>query len=299
MQRVVITGGTGLVGRHLNSMIGSRDYDVVNLSQGKSRNPGFRTYFWDPANGYCDREAFHEGDAIIHLAGANIGGRRWTRDRKREIMDSRTKTAELLYRSSVDAGIRPSVYVTASATGIYGSLISERVFEESDPPAADFLGETCRLWEAAAEPFKQAGVRVVMIRTAPVLAPSGSILTRMTMPAKTGLIVRMAPGNQYFPWIHITDLCSIYTKAVSDTAMSGPYNASAPDHITHDMLMREVARQKRLPLFLPHVPVWLLRIFLGELSVVLTTGSRVSPVRLEDAGFRFRYPDIISALKAC
>ena len=299
MQRVVITGGTGLVGRHLNSMLGSGDYDVVNLSRGKIRKPGFRSYFWDPANGYCDREAFHEGDAIIHLAGANIGGRRWTRDRRREIMESRTKTAELLYKSSVDAGIRPSVYVTASATGIYGSLISERVFEESDPPAADFLGETCRLWETAAEPFKQAGVRVVMIRTSPVLAPSGSIFTRMTMPAKAGLIVRMAPGNQYFPWIHITDLCSVYMKAVSDTAMSGPYNASAPDHITHDMLMREVARQKRLPLFLPHVPVWLLRIFLGELSIVLTTGSRVSPVRLEEAGFRFRYPDIISALKAC
>jgi len=109
----------------------------------------------------------------------------------------------------------------------------------------------------------------------------------------------VAPGNQYFPWIHISDLCSVYMKAIMDAAMSGPYNASAPDHITHDMLMNEVARQKRLPLFLPHIPIWLLRIVLGEMSVVLTTGSRISSGHLSDAGFRFRYPDIISALRAC
>lgn len=299
MHRVVISGGTGLVGRHLSSMLGAENYDVVHLSQRKTGLTGFRSYFWDPGRDYCDREAFHEGDAIIHLAGANIGGRRWTGNRKREIVESRTKTAALLYKYSLGAGIRPSVYVTASATGIYGSLTTDKIFKEADPPSGDFLGETCRLWEAAAEPFREAGVRVVMIRTAPVLAPSDSVLTRMTAPAKAGLIVRVAPGNQYFPWIHINDLCSAYMKAVCDGDMSGPYNASAPEHITHDMLMREVARQKRLPLFLPHVPVWLLRVFFGEMSVVLTTGSRISPERLEDTGFRFMYPDIISALGAC
>jgi hypothetical protein len=299
MQRVVISGGSGLVGRHLSSMLGRDNFDVVHLSHRKGRNTGYHTYFWDPAKGYCDREAFHDGDAIIHLAGANIGGRRWTGDRKREIVDSRTKTAEVLYESSVGAGIRPSVFVTASATGIYGSSITENVFEESDPPADDFLGETCRLWEAGAEPFRAAGIRVVIIRTAPVLAPTGSVLSKVTAAAKAGLIVRLAPGNQYFPWIHINDLCSIYVKSVSDTDMSGPYNASAPDHITHDMFMSEVARQKRLPVFLPHVPVWLMHIVLGEMSVVLTTGSRISSRRLEDAGFGFRYPDIKSALEAC
>lgn len=299
MQRVVISGGTGLVGKHLSSMLSADNFDVAHVSQRRVNKTGFLSFFWDPGNGYCDREAFHEGDAIIHLAGANIGGKRWTRERKREIIESRTKTAELLYESSVGAGSMPSVFITASGTGIYGSSISEKIFDESDPAADDFLGETCRLWEAAAEPFKAAGVRVVVIRTSPVLAPAGSVLTRMTAPARAGLIVRIAPGNQYFPWIHINDLCSIYMKAVSDTAMSGPYNASAPDHITHDMLMRAVARQKRLPVILPRVPEWLLRIFLGEMSVVLTAGSRVSSGRLIDAGFSFSYPDIVSALRAC
>jgi len=299
MQRVVISGGSGLVGRHLSLMLASDNFDVVCLSREKGKVTGCQTYFWDPAAGYCDREAFHEGDAIINLAGANIGGGRWTQDRKREIVESRTKTTELLYDSSVGAGIRPSVFVTASATGIYGSYISEKIFEETDPPADDFPGETCRLWEAGAEPFRAAGVRVVAIRTAPVLAPSGPVLSKMTAAAKIGLIVRLAPGNQYFPWIHINDLCSVYMKAASDAAMSGPYNAAAPDHITHDMLMSEVARQKRLPVFLPHVPVWFMRVIFGEMSAVLTTGSRVSSRRLEDSGFRFRYPDIKSALGAC
>jgi uncharacterized protein (TIGR01777 family) len=299
MQRVVISGGTGLVGRHLSSMLSGDNFDVVHLSHRTGKKTNYRTYFWDPGRGFCDNEAFHEGDAIIHLAGANIGSRRWTKDRRREIVESRTKTAKLLYDSSVRAGFKPSVFVTASATGIYGSSGTEKIFEEADPPSGDFLGETCRLWETASEPFKAAGVRVVIIRTAPVLAPSGSVLSKMTAPVKAGLIVRVAPGNQYFPWIHINDLCSVYLKAVRDTAMSGPYNASAPDHITYDMLMSEVARQKQLPLFLPHVPVWLLRLILGEMSVVLTAGSRISSRRLEDAGFSFRYPDIKSALRAC
>jgi NAD dependent epimerase/dehydratase family enzyme len=118
-------------------------------------------------------------------------------------------------------------------------------------------------------------------------------------PAAAGLIVRLGPGNQYFPWIHIDDLCNVYLKAVKDKSISGPFNAAAPDFITHDMLMSEIARQKHLPVFLPHVPQWLLRIMLGEMSVILITGSRVSSDRLVSSGFGFRYPDIGSALRAC
>jgi uncharacterized protein len=166
-------------------------------------------------------------------------------------------------------------------------------------PPGDFLGETCRLWEAAADPFADAGVRVVRMRTAVVLARHGSALNKMTAPARAGLIVRLGKGDQYFPWIHIDDLSAVYHKALTDTAMSGPYNAVAPHQVTHDMLMGEVARQKRLPVFLPHVPGWLLRAVLGEMAVVLTEGSRISSDRLSETGFRFRYPDISSALRAC
>ncbi len=299
MRRVVITGGTGFVGSQLSVLLEKEDYDVVHLS--RSRKPGerFRSYRWDPESGYCDNDAFKEGDTVIHLAGANIGEKRWSARRKREIISSRTETASLIYDATVASGIRPDAFITASGKDFYGTRFLEKIFSESDPPGTDFMAETCRLWEAAADPFEASGVRVVRIRTAVVLAPKGSAISKLTAPAGIGLIIRLGPGNQYFPWIHIDDLCNVYLKAVSDSTMSGPFNASVPDHITHDMLMSVLARQKHLPVFLPHVPSWLLRLILGEMSVVLTTGSRISPDRLIRSGFEFRYPDIDRALRAC
>ncbi len=298
MRRVVITGGAGFVGSHLSVLLEKEDYDVVHLS--RSRKPGerFRSYRWDPESGYCDKDAFREGDAVIHLAGANIGEKRWSARRKREIIESRTAAAGLIYNTTVASGIRPEAFITASGKDYYGTGTSEKIFSETDPPGNDFMAETCRLWEAAAVPFEAAGVRVVRIRTALVLAPEGSAISKLTAPARAGLIIRLGPGTQYFPWIHIDDLCNIYLRAVIDNTMSGAFNASAPDHITHDMLMNEIARQKHLPVFLPHVPQWLLHLVLGEMSVVLTTGSRISPDRLIRSGFEFRYPDIDQALRA-
>ncbi len=299
MKRVVITGGTGLIGSHLSDLLAGEGYEVVHLTRKIREGGKYKAYLWDPQQGYCDPGAFRDGDAIVHLAGANIGSRPWSRARRREIISSRTETAELIYRSSAGSGVMPSVFVTASGISIYGSQTTERIFREDDPAGSDFLAETCRLWESAADHFANDGARVVKIRTAVVLASSGSALSKMTLPAKAGLIVRLGPGNQYFPWIHIDDLCHIYLKAVCDGTMTGPYNASAPDHITHDMLMTVVARQKGLPVFLPHVPAWLLRAILGEMSVVLTSGSRISSERLRASGFGFIYPDLVSALQAC
>jgi uncharacterized protein len=298
MRRVVITGGTGFVGSHLSALLEKEGYDVVHLS--RSRQPGgsFRSYRWDPERGYCEKGVFKDGDTVIHLAGANIGEKRWTAKRKQVIIDSRTAAAQLIYNASVASGIKPDAYITASGKDFYGTGISEKIYSETYPPGNDFMGEVCRLWEAAADPFEAAGVRTVKIRTALVLASKGSALSKLMAPAAAGLVVRLGPGSQYFPWIHIDDLCKVYLKAVIDSTMSGPYNASAPEHITHDMLMSVIARQKHLPVFLPHVPQWLLKLVLGEMSVVLTTGSRISSERLTGAGFEFRYPDIDGALKA-
>lgn len=299
MKRVVISGGTGMIGSHLSKLLDGEGFEVVHLTRKVREGGQYRSYMWDPRQGYCDPDAFREGDAIIHLAGANIGARPWTRARRREIISSRTSTAELLYRSSAGSGVIPSVFVTASGISIYGSATTEKVYREDDPPAGDFLAQTCRLWESAADPFAAAGARVIKIRTAVVLAPSGSALSKLTLPAKAGLIVRLGSGRQYFPWIHIDDLCRIYLKAVSDVTMTGTYNAAAPDHITHEMLMAEVARQKRLPVFLPRIPGWVLKIILGEMSSVLIAGSRISSDRLMDSGFVFSYPEIARALRDC
>jgi uncharacterized protein (TIGR01777 family) len=283
---------------HLSTLLEKEKYDVVHLSRRSNPGERFKSYLWEPETGYCDKNAFKDGDTVIHLAGANIGEKRWSTERKRVIIESRTETARLIYDASVASGIRPDAFITASGKDYYGSGISEKIFGETDPPGTDFMAETCRLWEAAADPFEAAGVRVAKIRTALVLASEGSALSKLKAPARAGLIVRLGPGRQYFPWIHIDDLCNIYLKAVSDSSMSGPFNASAPGHITHDMLMGALARQMHLPVFLPHVPQWLLKLILGEMSVVLTTGSRISPDRLISSGFEFRYPDIDRALRA-
>jgi uncharacterized protein (TIGR01777 family) len=298
MRRIVITGGTGFIGSHLSPLLEEAGYEVVHLS--RSNRPGgrFKSFYWDPEKGYCNPDAFQAGDTIIHLAGANLGEKRWTDKRKREIIGSRSGTAGFVFRSSVEKGIMPSAFISASGVNIYGSVISDRIFIESDPPSGDFLGETCSLWEAAAEPFREKGIRVVHLRSAVVIAGRGSAVSKLTAPASFGLVVRLAPGNQYFPWIHIDDLCRIYLKAAVDNNMTGPYNAVAPEHITHDELMLTVAGQKKLPVFLPHVPVWLLHLVLGEMAVMLTTGSRISADRLLASGFEFRYAGIASALWA-
>lgn len=299
MQRVVITGGTGLVGTHLSAVLEKENYDVVYLSRRSMAGERYKSFRWDPESQYCDKNAFINGDVIIHLAGANIGEKRWSAQRKRVIIDSRVETAKLIYNASIGSGIRPSAFITASGKDYYGSGISDKIYDETDPPGIDFMAETCRLWEAAADPFEAAGIRVVKIRTSLVLAPEGSALSKLKAPAAAGLIVRLGSGRQYFPWIHIDDLCGVYLKAVRDRTMSGPYNASAPDHITHDMLMSEIARQKHLPVFLPHVPEWLLHLVLGEMSEILTTGSRIAPARLLRSGFEFKYAEIAAALRAC
>ena len=299
MQRVVISGATGLVGTHLVRMLEEHNYDVVYLTRHRRAGDMVKSYLWDPAESYADSDAFHDGDIIIHLGGANIGAQRWSRKRKEEIVSSRVDSANLLIAKTVKAGIYPSAFITASATGYYGAVTTPKIFIETDPPASDFLGETCRLWESAADSFEMYGVRVVKIRTAVVLAVGKSALTKMTWPVSAGLIIRFGPGHQYFPWIHIDDLCAVYLQAVKEESMSVPYNAAAPDQITHDMLMVEIARQRHLPVFLPRVPSWLLRTILGEMSVVITRGSRISSEHLLKSGFEFRYPDIRSALKAC
>jgi uncharacterized protein (TIGR01777 family) len=299
MQRIVITGANGLIGSHLSPLLEKEGFDVVHLTRDRKSGDRTKSFVWDPARSYADSDAFRPGDIIIHLAGANIGSGRWTGKRKEEIISSRVSSAALLFSKTAGAGIIPSAYITASASGYYGAVTGQRIFTESDPPAADFLGETCRRWEEAAQPFAEKGVRVVRIRTSVVFSASGSALSKMKMPASFGLIVRPGPGDQYLPWIHIDDLCSVYLMAVREAGMSGAYNAASPDHVTLDGVMKEVARQKHLPVFLPHIPVWLMRAVLGEMSVMLTAGSRVSSECLTNSGFTFRYPDLASALRAC
>ncbi len=294
---VMITGGSGLVGRYLTSLLLSENFKVSHLS---TQTPQFglvRVFRWDPARGILDPAHLHDVDYIIHLAGANIGEKRWTAKRKREITDSRIESARLLHKTITENGIALKGFISASATGYYGSLPSDHIFSEEDPPAKDFLGTTCRLWEESALLFEKSKIRTAIIRTGVVLKKDRGVLEKLPATAKLGFLVSLGNGRQYMPWIHISDLCNIYLKAITDSSMSGPYNAAAPQHLSHRDFMKILSEVMRKPLMPFPVPGILVRIALGEMADVILGGSRVSSSKIISSGFGFNHGDLNEALE--
>lgn len=296
MKTILISGGTGLVGRHLCEKLKEKDYQVTLLSRENHHDPDFPAYIWSPEKNEIDRTALNTADYIIHLAGANIGEQRWTKERRQAIRDSRTKTAGLLFEKIKESRFRPQVFISASAVGYYGAITSDEIFAETDAPANDFLGETCRLWEQAADRFEQLGIRTVKIRTGVVLTKNGGALEKIVTPVKLGIGSAIGTGRQYLPWIHVDDLSSIYIKAIEDTQMNGAYNAVSPDYKTNSEFIRAVARILKKPFWFPNIPTFVLKTMFGKMSEMLLNGSRISSAKIREAGFEFNYPDLDSAL---
>jgi hypothetical protein len=294
---VLITGGTGLVGQLLRRKLAEKGYRVSILSKGRKKIQGIKSYYWNPATGEIDKEAVARADYIIHLAGANIGEKHWSAKRKKEIADSRVQSTRLLFQAFRQNQGRLKAFISASATGYYGSVTSEKIFTESDPPAGDFLGSVCRQWEEAADDFEKSGIRTVKIRTGIVLSHEGGVVAKLKLPVKFGFGAALGSGQQFMPWIHIDDLCEIYLHALEDVSMAGAYNAVAPEMATNKQFMRTMAKVLRRPFWLPNIPGLLLKLILGEMSVLVLTGSRVSSDKITKAGFVFQYPSLESALR--
>jgi len=294
---IMITGGSGLVGRYLTSLLLEEGYKVSHLSRKQDQFGRVRVFRWDPGKQIVNPEAFKGIDFIIHLAGANIGEKRWTKKRKEEIRKSRVDAAHLMYRVIEDNRIPLKAFISASAVGYYGSVTSETIFTEKEHPADDFLGTICREWEEAAIKFEKKGIRAVRIRSAVVLEKNDNTLSRLLIPARAGIFPRLGNGRQYMPWIHIEDLCRIYLKAIQDDNMTGAYNAVAPEGTTHTLFMKTLARVMNRPgLFLP-VPSFVLRAILGDMSSVVLKGTRVSPEKIIKAGFHFKFDKLPDALE--
>jgi hypothetical protein len=294
---VLITGGSGLIGKHLTSSLLAKGYSVSHLSRKIKKEGRVRSFFWDPEKRLADSEAFKGVDYIIHLAGANIGEKRWTIRRKRVILESRVNSAGFLFETVQSLGIKLKGFISASASGIYGSEASEKIFDETDPPAGDFLGSICRAWEASADAFEKAGIRTVRIRAGVVLDKRDSALSKLMMPGKFGFLVQTGSGDQYMPWIHIHDLSHIYIKAIEDPLMSGAYNAVAPQQVIHREFIHVLAKTMRVFVFPLPVPGFLLKSVLGEMSVVILSGNRVSSRKIQDAGYSFIFGDLKKALE--
>jgi hypothetical protein len=297
METVLITGGTGLIGKNLCKKLKGRGYNVALLSRKSNPGSDIPVYLWDPDMNMIDQEAVLKADYIVHLAGAGIGDKRWTKRRRELIFDSRIKSCELLFNKVRESGIKLKAFISASGIGYYGAETSEKIFTETDQPSGDFTGEVCRQWEQSADRFQVSGIRTVKIRTGIVLTRKGGALDRMIIPAKMGIGSALGNGRQYLPWIHIEDLCNIYIKAMEDKSFSGAYNAVAPEHLTNKDFMRTLALVLGKPFFFPDIPAIVLKVLFGKMSGMFLNGSRVSSEKIMAAGYSFRFSDLERALK--
>lgn len=296
MSRILIAGGTGLIGRQLSRRLQEQGYEVVLLSRSKRVTGKGRSYYWDPDKKLVPKEILNSCEFIINLAGENIGAKRWSSKRKRAIVESRISPAKLLFSNLEDTSPL-SAYITASAIGYYGALTSETNFRETDSAGKDFLGQTCKKWEEAADDFLRKGIRTVKIRTGIVLTTEGGALKKLILPIRWGFGAALGSGKQYMPWIHMDDLCNIYLQAIEDEKMAGPYNAVAPEQVSNKEFTRKAAQALHRPFWLPNIPAWLMKLFFGEMSVILLTGSRISSEKIESTGYAYSFPNLESAFQ--
>lgn len=296
METILLTGGNGLVGKALSPRLAEKGYGVIVLSRRPDPDSLYRNYFWDPSRNIIDETAVQEADFMVSLAGENLGEKRWTKRRRQEILDSRVKTSELLFNTFIRKGKKLRAFISASAIGFYGAVTSDRIFTEADPPGNDFAAEVCMQWEGQAAKFVREGIRTVILRSGIVLAPKDGVLERMALVSKLGIGSPIGSGKQYLPWIHIGDLCNIYIKAIEDPNLKGAYNAVAPDHKTNREFTGTLAKILRNPYFAPAVPEFVMKMLFGEMALMLLRGSRISPQKVIDAGYTFRFPVLEDAL---
>lgn len=292
---VLITGAGGMIAKELAKKIG-QDYEIRFLTRHRKQE---NEYEWDIKKGTVDETAFDNVSHIIHLAGANISEKRWTPERKRELISSRVDSAELLRATLRKNKIKLESFISASGINFYGTKTSEKIDVETDPPGNDFLSEVVVLWERAADDFKEQELaeRVVKIRTAVVLSEKDGALKKMVPPIQYYIGSPLGNGKQYMPWIHIEDICSIYEFALKNSAIEGAYNAVSPQHATNKELTKKIAKVLGKPLWMPNVPGFVLKLIFGELASAILEGSRASSQKILDAGFHFKFPDLEKALR--
>ncbi|OSZ76950.1 TIGR01777 family protein [Chitinophagaceae bacterium IBVUCB2] len=301
METVLITGGTGLVGNQLRQALLAKGYRVIILTrQGEAKKPGSSYLFaqWNVEKQTIDEWAIAEADYIIHLAGAGVADKRWTEKRKQEIVKSRVNGSKLIADSLKMLPNKVKAIISASAIGWYGpdpSIPNPAPFTENDPADDSFLGDTCKKWEEIITTAEQVGKRVVRLRTGIVLSNSGGALQEFKKPLNFGVAAILGNGKQIISWIHIDDLVQMYIAAIENEKMRGAYNAVAPDPISNKQFTLYLARKKKF--FIPvHVPSFILKLVLGEMSIEVLKSATVSCYKILASGYVFQYPTHQSAL---
>ncbi len=284
--RILLTGGTGFIGAAVARALRERRDDVVIVSRG---NNGDVT--WEGVEAEVER-----ADAVVHLAGEPVAAGRWTAGRLERIRASRVDTTAQIARAIERGARKPRVLVSASAIGIYGTRLDDRTLDETAKPADDELARICAAWEAAAEPARGAGVRVVHPRIGVVLGRQGGALSKMTAPFRWFVGGPLGSGTQWMSWVHQRDVVRSILFAIEHDSLAGPVDVVAPNPVTMNDFARALGRALGRPAAL-RAPAFALKLALGEgLAQVVLTGQRVSPAKLQQAGFRFQFPELAGAL---
>jgi len=300
MATVLISGGTGLVGTALTKELLNRNYEVVILTRSPEKYSSATSRLsyakWNVEEQVIDKDTLAKADHIIHLAGENVGDKRWIKKRKKQIVESRTLTSALLVKALKEAPNNVKTVVSASGIGWYGEQKSSDPFVEIDSPAEDFLGQTCKQWEESVEPVTGLGRRLVKLRTGMVLSNEGGALDEFKKYLRFGIATILGNGKQVVSWIHIDDLVRIYIHALENESLYGAYNAVAPYPVTNKTFVLELAKKVKGRFFIPvYIPSFVLKIILGEMSIEVLKNAMVSCEKIKQAGFSFLYPSVTSA----
>lgn len=305
MATVLITGGTGLIGRALTKALIVKGHQVVVLTRTLPAIPaatgGVRYALWDVSGQTIDAAAVGHADFIVHLAGANVAEGRWTKARKQEILDSRVNSGRLLVKALKEVPNKVQAVISSSAIGWYGPdprIPNTQPFVETDPADRSFLGATCQAWEDAIAPVTGLGKRLVYLRTGIVLSQEGGAYKEFRKPLGLGVASILGNGQQVVSWIHIDDIVGLFLKAIEDGSWNGVYNAVAPRPVASKTLIETMAKVKGGLAIPAPVPAFVLRTLLGEMSVEVLKSATVSSRKAEAGGYHFQYPDVLSAVAA-
>ncbi len=300
MATICITGGTGMIGTRLIQLLSTKNHELIILTRKSKPAIGKVRYAeWNLEKGLLDKAAIEKTDYIIHLAGAGVADKRWTKKRKEEIVNSRTESSALLVKALTEIPNNVKAVISSSAIGWYGpdKPKAEKGFVEADAAYHDFLGQTCLQWEQSIEPVTNLGIRLVKLRTGIVLSNEGGALKEFKKPLKFGLASVLGSGTQIISWIHVDDLCRMFEYAIEHETINGSYNAVAPKPVSNKELTLSLAKKMRGNAFITtSVPSFVLKLMLGEMSIEVLKSTTASSAKIQNAGFQFLYPSIDAAL---
>lgn len=296
-KRILITGGAGMIGRHLSKRLSEKGYEPVILSRHPDEKAVPKQFHWNHENGTIDEEALKDIYGVVHLAGAGVADKRWTASRKKEIFSSRVDTTNFL-ESLIESGkLKPQIFVCSSGVNYYADKADQWLKEDEPPAKGSFLADVCIAWEENAFKIKKHGLKVAVVRTGIVLSRDGGALEKIDKPIKMGLGAYLGNGKQFYPWIHIADMAGIYMH-ILENQLEGVYNASAPNPVTNKEIVKTIADVLDKPNILAPTPKFILHIALGEMAEMVLCSLRVSSEKIQQSGYKFEYEHVKNAFES-